>query len=51
MSVSEYLDETDIFKRNMMILIAMKHLEIQERMDRNRASMIANAVGKMLGGH
>jgi hypothetical protein len=50
MSATEFLNETDSFKRNMTLLIAEKVMELQNRMDQNRAVMIANAVGKMLSG-
>lgn len=50
MSVESFLDEADSHKRNMMLLIAQEYMELQERLDLNRATMIANAVGKMLGG-
>ena len=50
MSVNAFLNETDSHKRNMMLLIAQEFMELQEKLDLNRATMIANAVGKMLGG-
>lgn len=50
MSVYAFLNEKDSFKRNMMLLVAQEYMQLQEKIDLNRATMIANAVGKMLGG-
>ena len=33
-----------------MLLVGEKYMELQDKIDLNRATMIANAVGKMLGG-
>jgi hypothetical protein len=49
-SVQHYLSLQDSFERNMMIMIAQRWLDIQKTLDLNRATMIANAVSKMLGG-
>lgn len=49
MSVEAFLNETDTFNRNVMVLVATAWIDIQRKMDQNRATMIANAVGKMLG--
>lgn len=50
MSVMEFLNEADPFRRNLMVMIAEKYMELQHKLDLNRANLIANAVGKMLGG-
>jgi len=45
-----FLEEKDNFVRHLMIAIANDAREHQRQHDEQRASQIANAVGKMLGG-
>jgi len=50
MSVHAYLHEKDTFKRNMMLSIAQRYMDLTRELDLNRATMIANAVVKGIGG-
>jgi hypothetical protein len=48
--IMDFLNETDTEKRNEMIAIAKTYQRLQERLDLNRATMIANAVIKGISG-
>jgi hypothetical protein len=50
LSVSRYLHTDDIFEKRMLEMIATRWIVMQREMDLNRATMIANAVIKGLGG-
>jgi len=50
MDPMRYLKTTDGFERDLMLSIATRVVEIEDRRDHNRAIDIANQVGKMLSG-
>jgi hypothetical protein len=50
MSVHAYLHEKDALKRNLMIKIAQRYLDLERELDLNRARMIAREVIRGLGG-
>jgi hypothetical protein len=48
--VDKFLTMEDSFERTLWIKIAQEVMAVQSKIDQNRAILIANAVGKMLGG-
>lgn len=46
----KFLYSKDILKKALMQSVARVYFEKQEKLDLNRATMIANAVSKSLGG-
>lgn len=48
--IKEFLAIEDNFEQHLWVRVASRVIEIRQKIDQNRAILIANAVGKMLSG-